>query len=107
MDNSKFNLLMEYVKGLFFKFIRTQAMKALIGAGLKMTGPIGVFASFLIGKVSEYLWKFLYKLGVKTKNAIDEKIETEKELKEYKEKINDEAAKPEDIKNAGRDFLTK
>lgn len=107
MDNSKFNLLMNYLKGLFFKVIRTQVIKALIGAGLKMTGPIGVFASFLIGKFSEYAWKFLYKLGVQSKNAIEEKIESDKELKEYKEKINDEAAKPEDIKNAGRDFLTK
>lgn len=92
---------------MFFKFIRTKIINALIGLGLKMTGPIGIIASFFIGKFSEYAWKFLYKLGVKSKNAIEEKIESEEELKEYKEKINDEAAKPEDIKNAGRDFLTK
>jgi hypothetical protein len=99
--------LVETIKGLFFKLLKTQAMKLLISAGLKMTGPIGVFVSFAIGKFSEYAWKILYKLGMKAKNSIETKVKVKEELKEYQEKINDEKSSAEDIKNSGRDFLTK
>lgn len=99
--------LVAYIKGLFFKLIRTQVMRLLISLGLKMTGPVGIFASFVIKKLSEYLWRIVYKLGIKTKNSIEEKIETAKEQKEYEEKIHKPEAKPEDIRDAGRDFLTK
>jgi len=80
-------------------------MKALIGFGLKMTGPIGVFASFFIGKFSEYGWKILYKLGFKAKTAIEEEIKSQKDLKEYEEKIHKPDATPENIRDAGRDML--
>lgn len=99
--------LVVYIKGLFFKFIKTQAMKALVSAGLKVTGPIGMIASIAISKFSKLLWKVLYKFGVRKKNQIQEKLETQEELKQYTEKLNDPKSTPEDIKNAGRDFLTK
>lgn len=99
--------LVVYIKGIFFKLVRTQAVKAIISAGLKMSGPVGIIANIVIGKLSKIAWEILYKLGVKYKNQVDEKIQTAKELKEYKEKISNENSTPEDIKNAGRDFLTK
>lgn len=106
MQESKHPLVV-YIKGLFFKFIRTQAMKAMISAGLKLTCPIGIIASVIITKLSKVLWKLLYKIGVRSKNSIKEKIETAKEKKEYEEKIHKPDAKPEDIRDAGRDFLPK
>ena len=99
--------LVVYIKGLFFKFVKTQAMKVLISAGLKVTGPVGMIASIAISKFTKMLWKVLYKMGVRQKNQIEEKLETAKEFKENDEKINDPNATPEDIKNAGKDFITK
>ena len=107
MKKESTNPLVVYIKGLFFKFVKTQAMKAMISAGLRVSGPVGIIASIAISKFTKMLWKALYKMGVRKKNQIQEKIETAKELKEYEDKINDPNAKPEDIKNAGKDFITK
>lgn len=97
--------LVVYIKGLFFKFVRTQALKAAISAGLKVTGPIGIVLNIAISKAAKVMWKILYKIGVRKKNQIDEKLETAKELKEYEKDL--ESKNPDDIKNAGKDFITK
>lgn len=99
--------LVVYIKGLFFKFVKTQAIKAAISAGLKVTGPVGIVLNIFISKAAKAMWKLLYKMGVRKKNQIQEKLETQEELKQYTEKLNDPKSTPEDIKNAGRDFLTK
>lgn len=92
--------LISTVKAYFFKFIKTRAIKYLIGLGVNMTGLVGWIATLVIDKVSKLLWKVARKIGIQ----IEEKIETQKELKEYENKINNST--PEDVKKAGKDFLS-
>ena len=72
---------------------------------LKAAGVASGFWGFVAGIAAKYLWKLAVKLGIKYENKIEEKIETAKELKTYDEKINKPDASPEDIKQAGKDFL--
>lgn len=98
--------LVESIKAWFFSAAKGKIIQILVAAGLRMTGPIGWIASLVINKVLSALWAVAYKFGIKKKNEIAEKIETQKELKEYAEKIEDPNASAEDIKKAGKDFIS-
>lgn len=110
-NETKSSLALKKAKDLLQAFLKSQLIKAVtslaIKYGLKVSGPIGLFLSIFSGKISKWISDMAYKLGVKVKNTLEENKETKKELEEYEKKINDHAATPKDIKDAGKDFLTK
>lgn len=106
MSDKKGAGIPEWVKAGFFKLGNHFAVKfltkLLARIGLGLSGPIGWIASFFIDKLLKRVWA----LVVKTVIRKQEQKETAKELKEYDDKISKPGATAEEIKDAGKDFLT-
>lgn len=99
-------ILPEWIKSGFFKIGNHFAVKfltkLLAKIGLGFSGPVGWIASFLIEKVLKKAWFYISKFAIR---KLEEK-ETAEELKVYDDKINKPGATPEEIKDAGKDFLS-
>lgn len=95
-----------WMKDMFFKagnhFITKALVKVVAKVGLSLSGPLGWLASFFIDKILRKLWDGV----VYVWTWFAEKLETRRELKKYREQIDKPGATPEEIKDAGKDFLS-
>lgn len=100
------NAFKTWLKFFFFKLgekaVFKVMTKVLAKVGLSLTGPIGWIASLFADKILKKVWQ-LFWAGV---TFAKEFFQTKKEVKDYKDVVNKPGATAEEIKDAGKDFLS-